>query len=70
MAIWRAIPEFIGATSAGVPTSNRAGASGHQNVPTGAGRGGRFAYVRDPDGVTLQLIQIMPLQSKRPGGEP
>ena len=39
-------------------------------VPDGARRGSRFAYVRDPDGVTLELIQIVAFQPQRPGGQP
>jgi hypothetical protein len=28
-----------------------------------------FAYAHDPDGVTLELIQLAPIQPDRPGGQ-
>jgi lactoylglutathione lyase len=36
-------------------------------IPDGARRGSLFAYMHDPDGVTLELIQLVPSQPGRPG---
>jgi lactoylglutathione lyase len=36
-------------------------------IPDGAHRGSLFAYMHDPDGVTLELIQFVPSQPGRPG---
>lgn len=42
--------------------------AGHLRFHSGARKGRLFAYVHDPDGVTLELIQLAPSQPAEPGG--
>jgi lactoylglutathione lyase len=57
----------IGATLAALAAAGCAAVGAPLAIPDGARRGSLFAYVHDPDGVTLELIQLVPPPGT-PGG--